>query len=199
MNVAHGPRYRVSKRRRDKGKTNYHSRLKLLKSRKNRLVIRASNNHINVQFIESKKGGDKILVNAFSKELNKKFDYAANTGNIPASYLTGYLAGIRAKKKNIEEAIIDLGMFYHRNRVLAAFKGVLDAGIEIPYREDFFPESLEDRIKGMHIESYAQDLKKNDPELYESIFSGYLKKTKINPLKMSQIVSTTLKNIENST
>jgi large subunit ribosomal protein L18 len=196
--MAHGPRYRRAKRRRFEGKTNYQRRLKLLKSRSLRVVIRASNNHIVVQFVESKKGGDSIVVSAFSKELTKKYSYSANTGNVPAAYLTGYLAGLRAKKKKIQEAILDLGIFYHRYRVLAAFKGVIDAGIEVPHRDDFFPENLEDRIKGSHIENYAKSLKQNEPEKYDHLFSGYLKKDKINPLKIGQIISTTLQKIENS-
>jgi large subunit ribosomal protein L18 len=196
--MARGPRYRVAKRRRYEGKTNYHRRLKLLKSRKVRVVIRASNSHIIVQFVESKKGGDKILVSAFSKELLKKYEYSANTGNIPASYLTGYLAGLRAKKNKIQETILDLGIFYHRNRILAAFKGIIDAGIKVPHKEDFFPENLEDRIKGTHIENYAKTLKQSEPEKYDQIFSGYLNKNKINPVKISQIISNTLQKIENS-
>lgn len=196
--MAHGPRYRVAKRRRYEGKTNYHRRLKLLKSRKLRVVIRASNNHIVVQIIESKKAGDKILVSAFSGELSKKYEYNANTGNIPASYLTGYLAGLRAKKNNINDAILDLGIFYHRNRILAAFKGIIDAGIEVPHKEDFFPENLEDRIKGTHIENYAKILKQHEPEKYDQIFSGYLKKNKIDPNKISQVISNTLQKIENT-
>lgn len=196
--MAHGPRYRIAKRRRFEGKTNYHRRLKLLKSRKLRVVIRASNNHIVVQFVESMKGGDKVLVSAFSKELSKKYGYNANTGNLPAAYLTGYLAGLRAKKNNIQDAILDLGIFYHRNRVLAAFKGILNAGIEVPYKEDFFPENLEERIKGNHIENYAKILKQSEPEKYDQLFSGYLKTNKINPMKISQIITNTLENIENS-
>lgn len=196
--MARGPRYRIAKRRRYEGKTNYHKRLKLLKSRRLRVVIRASNNHIVVQFVESKKAGDKVLVSAFSRELLKKYDYNANTGNIPASYLTGYLAGLRAKKNNIQDVIADLGIFYHRNRVLAAFKGIIDAGVEVPHKEDFFPETLEKRIKGNHIENYAKILKQSEPEKYDQIFSGYLNKNKINPVKISQIISKTLQKIENS-
>ncbi|TFG26573.1 MAG: 50S ribosomal protein L18 [Promethearchaeota archaeon] len=196
--MAHGPRYRRAKRRRFEGKTNYLRRLKLLKSKALRVVIRASNNHIVVQVVESKKGGDIILVSAFSKELTKKFGYSANTGNVPAAYLTGYLAGLRAKKNHIKEAILDLGIFYHRNRVLAAFKGILDAGIEIPHKEEFFPENFEEKIKGTHIQNYAKTLKQNQPEKYEQIFSGYVKKEKINPLKINQIISTTLEKIEKS-
>ena len=137
-----GPRYRRSFRRRFDGKTNYHKRLKLLKSRKLRAVVRASNNHIRVQIIKSQLGGDKVLISAFSKELSTKYKWIANTGNIPAAYLTGYLAGVKAKKNEIQELIFDLGIFYHRNRVLAACKGLIDAGMEIPHKEEFFPSSL---------------------------------------------------------
>lgn len=195
--MARGPRYRRSFRRRTEGKTDYHKRLKLLKSKKLRVVIRASNNHIIVQFIESKLGGDKVIVSAFSKELKSKFLWNINTGNIPAAYLTGYLAGLRAKSSGIEEAILDMGIFYHRNRVLAAFKGVLKAGLNIPFREKLFPESLDEKCNGLHIENYSKLLKNENPEKFERIFSGYLKKEKVNPLKISQIFSNTLEKIEN--
>jgi len=195
--MARGPRYRRSFRRRHDGKTDYQKRLKLLKSRKLRAVIRTSNNHMRVQIIQSKLGGDKVLASAFSKELTSKYGWNANTGNIPAAYLTGYLAGLRAKAQNIQKGIFDLGVFYHRNRVLSACKGLIDAGIDIPYREEFFPESLEKRIKGIHIEDYAKTLKSNDPEIYEQLFSGYLNKNKVDPLKINQLFLNSLKSIEN--
>ena len=139
------------------------------------------NYHMRVQIVESKLGGDNVLISAFSKELTSKYGWNTNGGNIPAAYLTGYLAGLRAKTRNIQDAIFDLGIFYHRNRVLAACKGLVDAGINIPYREEFFPDNLVERVKGTHIENYAKDLKSNEPEKYEKLFSGYLKKQKLNP------------------
>lgn len=197
--MAKGPRYRRPFRRRAEGKTNYHRRMKLLKSKKLRAVIRASNNHIVIQIIQSKIGGDKVIISANSKELVSKFGWNANTGNIPAAYLTGFLAGTRAKKQNVQDAILDLGIFYHRNRVLAAFKGLLQSGMEIPYKEKFFPDNIEETITGSHIEHYANLLKNENPEKYEKVFSGYLKKNNINPQKISQIVSNTFKKIESST
>ena len=197
--MAKGPRYRRPFRRRAEGKTNYHRRMKLLKSKKLRAVIRASNNHIIVQIIQSKIGGDKIIVSAHSKELVSKFGWNANTGNIPAAYLTGFLAGTKAKKQNVQEAILDLGIFYHRNRVLAAFKGMVQSGIEIPHNEDFFPDNIEEIITGSHIEQYANLLKSENPEKYEQVFSGYLKKNNINPQKISEMVTNTFKKIESST
>ena len=197
--MAKGPRYRRPFRRRAEGKTNYHRRMKLLKSKKLRAVIRVSNNHVTVQIVQSKLGGDKIIISAHSKELTSKYGWNANTGNVPAAYLTGFLAGTRAKKQNVEEAILDLGIFYHRNRVLAAFKGILQSGIKIPHNENFFPENIEEIVKGSHIEHYANLLKSEDPEKYEQVFSGYLQKNNINPQKISQLVSNTFKKIETST
>ncbi|MFX1389869.1 MAG: 50S ribosomal protein L18 [Promethearchaeota archaeon] len=196
--MGRGPRYKRPYRRRFEGKTDYHKRLKLLKSRKLRATIRASNDHVRVQIIQSRLGGDKILVSAFSKELTSKFGWKMNTGNIPAAYLTGYLAGKRAVINNIEEAIFDLGIFYHKNRVLAACKGLVDAGLNIPYREEFFPEILTERVKGTHIGNYAKILKSNEPEKYEKIFSGYLVNKKIDPLKINQQFTNSLKLIENN-
>ncbi len=197
--MAKGPRYRRPFRRRAEGKTIYHRRMKLLKSKKLRALMRASNNHIIVQIIQSKIGGDKVIVSAHSKELTSKFGWNANTGNIPAAYLTGFLAGTKAKKQKVQEAILDLGIFYHRNRVLAAFKGMVQSGIEIPYNEVFFPDNLEETITGSHIEQYANLLKSENPEKYEQVFSGYLKKNNINPQKISEMVTNTFKKIESST
>ena len=195
--MAKGPKYRISFRRRFEGKTDYHKRLKLLKSRKLRVVVRASNNHIRVQIIQSKLSGDKVLISAFSQELASNFGWIANTGNIPAAYLTGYLAGLKGKKNDITEAIFDLGIFHHKNRVLAACKGVIDAGLTIPYREEFFPSNLKDHINGTHIENYAKLLKTNEPEKYEQIFSGYINKTKVDPVKITKMFSDSLKMIKN--
>ena len=50
--MARSPKYRLSFRRRREGKTNYHRRLQLIISRRNRLVIRCSNKHTIVFPIE---------------------------------------------------------------------------------------------------------------------------------------------------
>jgi large subunit ribosomal protein L18 len=195
--MARGPRYRIPMRRRAEGNTNYHKRLKLLKSRKLRLVIRASNKHIIAQIVKSTLKGDQILAAAYSKELNSKFGWKTNSGNMPTAYLTGYLIGIRGKNLKLDEMILDLGLFYHRNRVLAVVKGVLDAGLEVPHRDTFFPDNIEERVKGKHIEEYAKKLKEEQPEKYETFFSGYLNKNKVNPLKFNQLFNNMLKTIEN--
>jgi len=57
-----GPRYSVKPRRRREGKTDYRKRLKLLRSRKVRMVVRKSIKNTQIQFVEYKEGGDNILV-----------------------------------------------------------------------------------------------------------------------------------------
>jgi large subunit ribosomal protein L18 len=136
------------KRRREK-KTNYKKRLALLKSEKHRLVIRKRLSNISVQFINFDSKGDQTIAHAFSAEL-KKLGWT-KTGNIPAAYLTGLLAGKRAKEKKIEEAVLDLGLQTSTkgSRLYAALKGVLDSGVNIPHSESILPS--DDRIKGKHI------------------------------------------------
>jgi large subunit ribosomal protein L18 len=82
--------------------------------------------------------------------------------------------------------------------VLASFKGILKSGLEVPHNDAFFPDNIEEVINGSHIERYANLLKSEEPEKYEQVFSGYLKKNNFDPLKISQEISNTLKQIENS-
>ncbi len=133
-------------------KTSYKKRLKLLSSRKTRLSIRRSNSNMSIQFINFDLKGDRIVIGANSYDL-KKLGYEKNRGNTPVAYLTGLLAGIRAKKKNIKEAILDLGIQKKGENLFAALKGVLDAGIKIPHSEDIIPN--EKRLKGEHIKAFS--------------------------------------------
>lgn len=154
--MARGPNYRLPFRRRRQGKTNYYRRLRLIKSRRTRLVIRASTKHTVVQLADAKKQGDIILARGHSKELGSKFGYKGNPGNVPAAYLTGLLAGLRAKQAGIEDAILDLGVFVRRVRVMAAFKGILDSGLDVHHGEGLFPEGLEAMASGTVIADYAK-------------------------------------------
>lgn len=136
-------------KRRMERKTNYRKRLALIKSGKVRLVIRKSLSNISVQLINFNPNGDQTLASAVSTEL-KKFGWT-KTGNIPAAYLTGLLAGKKAKEKNVKEAVLDLGIQTSTkgSRIYAALKGVLDAGVNVPHSKDILPS--EDRINGKHI------------------------------------------------
>ena len=139
----------INLKRRTKQRTNYRKRLALLKSEKTRLVIRKSLSNVSIQFINFKTDGDETIASAVSTEL-KKFGWS-KFGNIPAAYLTGLLAGKRAKDKDIKEAILDLGLQASTkgSRLYAALKGVLDSGIDVPHSKDILPS--EERIKGKHI------------------------------------------------
>ncbi len=173
----YGPLYRVPFRRRREMKTDYRQRKRLLKSGKIRFVARPSNKQVLVQFVESKIGGDQTFVQVRSNELkNHGWDIA--TSNLPAAYLTGYLAGKKALKSKIKAAILDVGTFAVNpgTRMFATLKGVVDAGIAIPYNDKMMPS--EDRIRGEHIKSYAKLLAKEDKEKYNKLFSKYLEVNK---------------------
>jgi len=146
-----GPRYRVKPRRRREGRTDYRKRLKLLKSRKTRLVVRKSLRNTLVQFIEYKKDGDNVIATATSKELATKYNWKFSTSTTPAAYLTGLLAGKRAKEKGITNCILDTGRHVPvtGSKIFASLKGVVDAGVECPHNEEKIPS--EDRIMGKHL------------------------------------------------
>lgn len=181
--MAKGPRYRIGFRRRREGKTNYHRRLILVRSKRNRLIIRCSLKHTIVQVAEAKVAGDKILANSNTKQLKKNYGWGYSSNNLPSAYLTGYLCGLRAKKAGIEDAILDVGILVHDNRVKAAFKGYLDAGNEVPHDDKYFGKNLADRINGKHIADYAALLSKEDSEAYKKKFSSLLK-NKVDPTKI---------------
>jgi len=151
--MATGPRYKVPFRRRREGRTDYHFRYKLILSKKPRLVIRRGNKNIMLQLVFAEPVGDRTLLTVSSQEL-KKFGYDQNTGNVPASYLTGLLFGKRMKAMGETEAILDMGI--HANtkgsRIYSALKGVVDAGIEVPHSPEIFPD--DERIRGENIEAY---------------------------------------------
>jgi large subunit ribosomal protein L18 len=149
--MAEGPRYRVPFRRRREGRTDYRQRQRLLRGRVPRAVVRLSHRNANVQFISYDETGDKVLAAATSKELGK-LGWTGATGNLPAAYLTGYLAGKRATQSGVDEAVLDIGLKgpARGSAVFAALKGMLDAGIEIPHGEEVLPSA--ERLNGAHID-----------------------------------------------
>lgn len=147
-----GPRYYIKQRRRREGVTDYRKRLKLLKSRKIRIVVRNSLKNIRIQFIEYDASGDKIISSAISNELVKKYNWKYSTGTTPAAYLTGLLAAKRAIDNGINEGILDIGRLkpVKGSKIFASLKGVLDAGIKCPHNTEKIPD--ENRIMGHHID-----------------------------------------------
>ncbi len=174
--------YTLAFRRKREGKTNYKKRLELLKSKKTRLVIRRSNTAVIIQFINYHPNGDKVLLTFHSKKL-EDFGWSYSKNSLPACYLAGLVAGSQAVKKNIKEAILDIGLQTPKagSRIYAALKGVIDAGIIVPSSKEIFPS--EDRLSGKHIQ-----------ENTKADFSGYEKK-KLDVKKLSQTIDGVKKKI----
>jgi large subunit ribosomal protein L18 len=166
--MSNGPAYKVAFRRRREGKTDYRTRLKLLKSNRPRAVVRFSRGRVLVAVTTYDPKGDRIVAAAESAELPGMGFPDHGLVSTPAAYLTGYLAGMRAKRAGHETAVLDAGLRRpaQGGRLLAALKGLLDAGIEIPHGEAAFPKA--DRLNGTHLrpalpkplESYKGDLGK---------------------------------------
>ena len=159
------PIYKMPFKRRREGKTDYNKRLKLLSSKRLRLVVRKSLKYIRIQIVDFDVKGDKTLLSVNSKQLKKHgWNFAAD--NLPAAYLTGLMMGKLAKEKKIPEAILDSGLYPSTkgSKVYAAVKGAIDGGLNVPVTEDILPP--EERISGKHIASYKEKMK-NLPEEFE--------------------------------
>jgi large subunit ribosomal protein L18 len=145
-----GPHYRVPFRRRREGRTDYRHRAHTLRAGVPRAVVRKTLNQTLVQLVVADATGDRVIASARSFDL-REFGWSAGAGNVPAAYLTGLLAGRRAKTNGITDAVLDIGL--HKpskgGRVFAALQGLLDAGLTIPHGEDIAPSA--ERIRGDHI------------------------------------------------
>ncbi|MCI4319468.1 MAG: 50S ribosomal protein L18 [Thermoplasmata archaeon] len=149
--MSRGPRYRVPFRRRREGRTDYRHRLALLKSGEPRAVVRLTHHRVVVALTAYDPTGDRVIAAAESPELVKIGFPTSGLASTPASYLTGYLAGLRAKSSGTASAVLDLGLRRPSagGRLWGAVKGLVDAGIEIPHGEGAFPSS--DRLAGTHL------------------------------------------------
>ncbi|MDP2750408.1 MAG: 50S ribosomal protein L18 [Nanoarchaeota archaeon] len=169
-------KYTVRKRRRREGRTNYKKRIKLLLSKKPRLVVRKTNDHITAQIIEFNPKGDKVLASAHSKNL-QKLGWTFSNNNLPASYLLGMLIAQKSKEKKCIEAILDTGLnsSIKGSKIYAVAKGAIDNGLNIHHSINIIPD--EKRLNGEHIIEYAKKVKgkgtqfsKFDPNSFKKIF-----------------------------
>jgi large subunit ribosomal protein L18 len=192
--MAKSSNYHVPFRRRREGKTNYHRRKGLLQSEKPRLVVRRSNKHARVSLYEALYTGDIAIIDAFSKHL-EDYDWKGATGNIPAAYLTGYLAAKYAQAMGEDEAILDLGINNTRQgtRIMAMLYGAVEGGLGIEHNPSVFPPK--ERCQGEHIAEYAKQLKKEDKDEYKKQFSKYLKQ-KAKPEDLPKYFEATIKAID---
>jgi large subunit ribosomal protein L18 len=171
--MAKGPQYNLPFRRRRTGRTHYGKREKLISSGAARFVVRPSNKHFAAQVVKAKPDGDLIIASAHSSEL-KDFGWKAPCGNIPAAYLTGLLAGKRAKANGTSDAILDIGLHSRDagSRLFAAAKGAIDAGLAIPHDESILPKK--ERLQGQHVGNYSK-LLSSEVERHKKMFSAYLR------------------------
>ena len=153
--MATGPRYKLAFRRRREGKTDYHQRLKLIVSKRPRLVVRGTLGDYTAQIVLAKPSGDEVVAAASAKELAKVFGYKGSSKNTTAAYLTGLLCGFKAKEAGIDNAVLDAGLATNRkgSKIYAACKGAIDSGLEVPCSEDVFP--TDERIRGEHVAGNA--------------------------------------------
>jgi len=166
--MAIGARYKVPFRRRRAGKTNYHYRLRLLRSGMTRAVVRKTNSKLIIQFVDYSPQGDLVRVHATSAEL-KKFGWTSSLTNCSAAYLTGVMAGKRAISKNIDSAVLDIGLStpVKGSNIFSLLKGMVDAGVLIPHSDEVLPD--EERVSGAmnnndNVKKEFETVKKNIEE-----------------------------------
>jgi len=192
--------YRVVRvRRRRENKTDYKARIGLLKSDIPRFVVRKTNRYIIAQVIKSREAQDSVMHSVNSKEL-QSYGYNSSFKNIPASYLTGFLLGVKARK-DIKKAILDIGLQRSTkgSKLYAALKGFIDSGIEVSHSKEMLPD--EKRIKGEHTKKplNIDDIKKKIEQgapVSKSVIKSKDEKTLPVMAKKEQILSKKSKEIK---
>ena len=138
---------KILRRLREK-KTNYKKRSSMLMGHRDFITIVITNENTQVQILKPEMTGDKVIASAHSRYLSAN-GWKGSRKNVPASYLTGYLAGKKAIVKGAKNAILYTGTRKYTERMAAALKGVVDAGLEIPADPETFP--VDERINGEHL------------------------------------------------
>jgi large subunit ribosomal protein L18 len=129
-------------------KTNYRRRRAMLMGKKDFITVKISNENMLVQIHAPELAGDKVIASAHSRFLLKN-GWKGSRKSVSASYLTGYFAGKKAMGKGVKDAILYSGTDSYSQRMAAALKGVIDAGLQIPANSETFPS--DERINGQHL------------------------------------------------
>ncbi|MBM2819770.1 MAG: rpl18p [Nitrosarchaeum sp.] len=129
-------------------KTNYKKRGTMLMGKRDFITVNITNENTQVQVLKPGMTGDKVIASAHSRYLLEK-GWKGSRKSVPAAYLTGYLAGKKAIGKGAKDAILYTGTRKYTQRVAAALKGVVDAGVKVPADLETFPP--DDRINGDHL------------------------------------------------
>jgi len=129
-------------------KTNYRKRGTMLMGKRDFITVNITNENTQVQILTPGMTGDTVVASAHSRYLLEK-GWKGSRKSVPAAYLTGYLAGKKAMGKGAKGAIMYTGTRRFTQRMSAALKGVIDAGLEVPADPETFP--IESRINGEHL------------------------------------------------
>ena len=129
-------------------KTNYRKRGTMLMGKREFITVNISNQNTLVQILKPEITGDKVIASAHSRNLLEK-GWKGSRKSVPAAYLTGYIAGKKAIGKGSKGAILYTGTKKYTQRMAAALKGVIDAGLEVPANSETFPP--DERINGEHL------------------------------------------------
>ena len=147
-------------------KTNYKKRKIMLMSKRDFISVNVTNENTQVQILKPEISGDKVVASSHSRFLIKE-GWKGSRKNIPAAYLTGYSVGKKALAKGVNNAIVYSGTRKYTQRMAAAVKGIVDAGVKVPSDEETFPP--EERINGDHLKV------KNDIAIVKSKIDGEVK------------------------
>ena len=129
-------------------KTNYRKRGTMLMGKRDFITVNITNENTLVQILTPGMTGDKVVASAHSRYLLEK-GWKGSRKSVPAAYLTGYLAGKKAIGKGAKGAIMYTGTRRFTQRMAAALKGIIDAGLEVPADPETFPAN--ERINGEHL------------------------------------------------
>ncbi|MBI88313.1 MAG: 50S ribosomal protein L18 [Euryarchaeota archaeon] len=151
--MAKGRNQRLRFKRRRSAETDYRRRSRMLRGGLPRAVVRVSNTQVTCQLVSYETAGDKVISTITGKTLVDRHKWPADASrkSVPACYLAGFALATKAISDGHKEAILDIGLAASSrgNRAYSALKGMVDAGLEIPYSEDVIPS--DDRINGEHI------------------------------------------------
>ena len=140
--------YSRTLRRLREEKTNYKKRGTMLMGKRDFVTVMISNENTQVQILKPEMAGDRVVASAHSRYLLGK-GWKGSRKSVPAAYLTGYLAGKKALGKGASDAILYTGTRRYTQRMAAALKGVIDAGLKVPADAETFPPDT--RINGEHL------------------------------------------------
>ena len=120
----------------------------MLMGKRDFVTVNITNENTQVQILTPGMTGDTVVASAHSRYLLEK-GWKGSRKSVPAAYLTGYLAGKKAMGKGAKGAIMYTGTRRFTQRMAAALKGVIDAGLEVPADPETFPAN--ERINGEHL------------------------------------------------